>query len=122
MAFTMPQLNLKIFLLSVLITALLAALISSASAFLFFLGASLAMLSVAAYSDITRLMLGLGGRLMMPALALMIKIGVIIMVVNEMGRSNTQLLLSFILGLLSFVPAALLSESVESNSNEDPAT
>lgn len=116
----MSKLNLKIFLLSIVISALLAVAISGALAILFFLGATLAMLSVAAYSDITQLMLGQGGRFVIPGVALIIKLGIIILVIKEIGGDNPEGLLLFIFGLLLFMPAALLPGSFGSGTKQDP--
>jgi|GEM_PF-6309477 len=104
----MSQLNLKIFLLSLTLTIILVVADSAYEGSLFFLGSTLAMLSVAAYSDIARLMLGAGGGIVVPGLALALKLGLVIAVLMELRGSNMQGLLPFIFGLLSFVPAVLL--------------
>jgi hypothetical protein len=115
----MSQLNLKIFLLSLTLTIILVAVDSALDGSLFFLGATLAMLSVTAYSDIAGLMLGTGGGFLVPGLALVLKLGVVIAVLTELHGSNMQGLLPFILGLLSFVPAVLLPYPVVPKEEQD---
>ena len=106
----MFSLNLKIFIFGLALSAVILIFKSVEASVIFFAGVTLAMASIAAYSDICGTLLRIGGRVLLPMLLLVIKFSVLIYLLSLIG-SDGALRLWLVFGLLSFIPVVILRSS-----------
>jgi len=100
------NLNLKIFILGLILSGLIFFFKSVEAAVFFLAGVPLGMASITAYSDFSGAILGLKGRLFLPFVLLGVKFSTLIYLIIKSGPDYTLVLL-LIMGAMTFIPGLL---------------